>query len=277
VNELSNFMGLQQKSADSKGPEGVPSVRPYNSSFFHGKFKKYSADLNGVSYILKMREKEAPELPEVEYLCNQIADTLGIPVAKFYLIDFFGDRVYVTQNFIKKGGSQSDLSHIYHFVKPEEQYTCESIIRVITENTKRPYDVEVFVHTCLFDALIGNHDRHGRNLGLVVTSTRTSLSPIYDNASYLSLEKGPLLAADFNPTGKIATSNVEHPSMKDYVREFIKLRLEDQVRIFYSKLKLAKIEALIEASFCTDLMKMAIKKMVNKRYLELSNELTKRH
>lgn len=273
---LPQFLGLQQKSAESKAPEVGRVARSYNSSFFHGKFKKYSADLAGVSYILKMREQDAPELPEVEFLCNQIADMLVVPVANYYIIEFLGERVYVTQNFIKKGGVQSDLSHIYHFIKPEERYNCRALIRAISENTKRPYDVEVFVHTCLFDALIGNHDRHGRNLGLVVTSARTSLSPIYDNVSYLSLESGTMLQADFNPTGKIATEEAEHPSIGDYVKEFSDLGMDDQVRHFFSRVKLVKIHSLIENSFCSSSMKEAIKRLIDKRYQELSDAVTKR-
>jgi len=36
------------------------------SSFFHGKFKKFSAKMLQRSYILKSHEDEAPELPAVE-------------------------------------------------------------------------------------------------------------------------------------------------------------------------------------------------------------------
>ncbi len=276
VNTLPQFLGLQQKSAESKAPETGQLTRSYNSSFFHGKFKKYSADLAGVSYILKMREQGAPELPEVEYLCNQIADMLVIPVANYYIIEFAGERVYVTQNFIKKGGTLSNLSHIYHSIKPNEKYNCRALIRAISENTKRPYDVEVFVHTCLFDALIGNHDRHGRNLGLVVTSARTTLSPIYDNVSYLSLESGSMLQADFNPAGKIATDDAEHPSIEDYIKEFFDLDLEEQVRIFFSRVKPTKIHSLVENSFCSSAMKNAIKKLIDKRYQEFSDAIAKR-
>ncbi len=43
-----------------------------SSSFFHGMFRKYSATLNGVKYILKIKENEYPELPATEFLCNQI-------------------------------------------------------------------------------------------------------------------------------------------------------------------------------------------------------------
>jgi len=66
-------------------------------------------------------------------------------------------------------------------------------------------DVSIFIKTLLFDALIGNNDRHGRNLGFIVTSKGSTLSPIYDNVSYLSLESGGMLQAQHNPTGRINT------------------------------------------------------------------------
>jgi hypothetical protein len=48
-----------------------------NSSFFHGKFRKYSAKLGGSSYIIKVRQPSFPDLPAMEFLCNQIAKKLG--------------------------------------------------------------------------------------------------------------------------------------------------------------------------------------------------------
>jgi hypothetical protein len=265
------FLSLTKRSALSRDPEKNNSAN--NTSFYHGKFKKYSADLGHDNYIIKMREeKNAPELPEVEYLCNQIAHQLGLPVPDFYYIDFFTDKVFVTKVFIKKGGGSSNLEHIYKF-RSDERHDCETLAQVITETTKRPYDLEVFFTTILFDALIGNHDRHGRNLAFIVTPAKTTLSPIYDNVSYLSLESGPLLAADFHPTGRIATAETKEPSMSHYVKELKKLGQEELIRSFYTRFKIAKIDQLIDNSFCSKLMKDAFKKLIYKRYQELQNGL----
>ncbi len=263
-----SFVSLTRRSAVS---EQTTKISPQNTSFFHGKFKKYSAELEGQSYILKMREADAPELPEVEYLCNQIAEILGIPVAEHFLIDFEGERVFVTKNFIKKS-ALSDLQHIYHY-RPDDQHSCEKLIKVTTEQVKRPYDVGVLIDTILFDALIGNHDRHGRNLAFIVTTGKMALSPIYDNVSYLGLEKGQMLKADFNPLGKIATSVTTEPSMKDYVIELKRLGYEDQAKDFYSRIKPAHIETVITKSFCGDLMKSAMWKLIQKRTKELEDEI----
>lgn len=263
------FISLQRRSSTS---DKITNLAPQNTSFFHGKFKKYSADLNGHSYILKMRQEDAPELPEVEYVCNQIGKLLGIPVADFYFISFNDDRTFVTKNFIHSE-SPTDLQHIYHF-RPDEQHSCEGIIRVIREKTQRPYDVKIFVKTLLFDALIGNHDRHGRNLAFIITAKNIKLSPIYDNVSYLSLEKGNMLKADFNPAGKISTSETYEPTMRDYVKELAKLEYQTDINEFYQAVKLPHIFQIIDESFCSPLMKDAIKSLIQKRFGELENELS---
>ncbi len=267
--KTAEFISLQRRSSSSNQ---IANQTPQNTSFFHGKFKKYSADLHGQSYILKMRQDEAPELPEVEYLCNQIGKLLGVSVAEFYFIDFNGDKTFVTKNFIKPG-SPTDLQHIYHF-RSDDKHSCEGIINVITEKTQRPHDVRMFINTILFDSLIGNHDRHGRNLAFIITAKSTSLSPIYDNVSYLSLESGDMLKADFNPSGKISTSESFEPNMRNYAKELKKLGFNEEIQKFYKSIKLPQLYQLIDASFCSTLMKDAIKALIKKRYGELQDELS---
>ncbi len=273
VDATEEFVSLTQGSSESNDPENKNNKSLENTSFFHGKFKKYSADLASDSYIIKMREeKEAPELPEVEYVCNQIAQYLGLPIPDFYYIDFYTEKVFVTKVFIKKNSGSINLEHIYKF-RPDDKHTCEALTDVIKKTTNRPYDIEVFFNTLLFDALIGNHDRHGRNLAFLVTPSKTILSPIYDNVSYLSLVSGEILRADFNPTGRIATRETKEPTMINYVKELKALEQADLVKHFLSRIKISKLEDLITESYCSELMKNALKNLIRKRYQELVNGL----
>lgn len=260
------FLSLTRRHSSSES-----SPEPQNTTFFHGRFKKYSAELAGVPYILKMREAGAPELPEVEYLCNQIGQSLGVPIADFFIVSFKGDKVFVTKNFIKPG-SPTDLQHIHHF-RSDAEHTCEDLIRVVSEKTRRPYDVGIFIKTLLFDALIGNNDRHGRNIAFIANSEGLSLSPVYDNVSYLGLETGEMLKCDFNPTGRISTKETFEPSMLHYVRELNRLSYQNYCMDFYSAIKLPSIYKLIEESYCSLLMKEATKRLILKRYRELENEI----
>lgn len=245
------------------------------SSFFHGQYRKYSATLAGKSYILKVKQEGAPELPDVEYLSNQIGARLGLPVARHYCIELGDDRTFVTQNFIDKS-EHANLSHIHTHVPEGRKSDCETLLEVISSVTERYSDIETFVLTCLFDSLIGNHDRHGRNLGFVVTPRGARLSPIYDNPSMLGLHHGWWLKTDFAPPGRIPTKASKDPSMKDYVEEFIRLGHQELVQQFADIAQMENIEPLIERSFCSEDMKLAMKTLTRKRLMELKDALVTR-
>ncbi|MES2204496.1 MAG: HipA domain-containing protein [Pseudomonadota bacterium] len=273
VDKHAEFVSLQPISHGISVSDSQFSSQ--NTSFFHGKFKKYSAELNGENYLFKMRQTEAPELPEVEYLCNQIARICHINTTQFYFIEFNGDKIFVTKNFIQSEIGD-DLQHIYQF-RLNDQHSCEDLIKIIGEKTRQPVFVKVFIKTVLFDALIGNHDRHGRNLAFIANRSGYYLSPIYDNVSYLGLESGEMLKADFNPVGKITTQAADQPCMTDYVHELIRLGYKNEVQEFYQHLKgIGGVQIMyrIDNAFCSDLMREAIKKLINKRFKELENVLS---
>ena len=91
----------------------------------------------------------------------------------------------------------------------------------------------------------------------------------------MSLEKGNMLKADFNPTGKINTQSTDEPGMRNYVTQLTRLGYQDNLNEFYQKVNLIQIDNLIQESFCSELMKKAFNKLVVKRFKELENELEK--
>lgn len=266
-----SFSRFQRRSENE---ESTPGVTSWNTSFFHGRFKKYSAILAGESYIFKVKEGEVPELPDNEYLCNQIARAVGLKVPDFYIVKFGGHRAFVTKNFIRRTSGAENLVHLCHYASITAPYDCETLLNIILKETGRHADAEIFIKTCLFDSLVGNHDRHGRNLGLLVTAKGTSLSPIYDNVSALGLEHGDFLKADWNPTGKIATKATLEPTSKDYIFEFVRLGYSNQVKAFIHHLQLPKLLTLVDKSFCSELMKDAMKRLITKRAGEMTHEIT---
>lgn len=269
------FKGIVRRDIENLAAENKDYYK-WNSSFFQGKFKKYSAQLAGQEYLLKIQQDIAPELPNVEYLCNQIAKVLGLFVPDFYLIDYYQERTFVTKNFIQQQKTPSRLEHVYHYIRKEQEYNCENLISIIGEKTQNFDDVELFIKVCLFDALIGNHDRHGRNLGFVITPKSIYLSPIYDNTSALGLESGSILAAEFDPKGKIYTKDSNEPTAKNYANEFIRLGHEELVETFIASINLDKLTKLISESFCTSLMKQALIKLLTRRYEEYQSVLRTR-
>lgn len=62
-------------------------------------------------------------------------------------------------------------------------------------------------------------------------------------------------------------------TMLHYVNELKRLNQEELIQSFYSRVKIQKIEQLIDNSFCSDLMKEAFKKLIQKRYKELQDAI----
>lgn len=256
--------------ADVSGTDRTPFSK--HQSFYHGQFKKYSADLGNDSYILKLREKNCPEMPEIEFLSNQIASSLKLPVAEYYYIKFGNEYGFLTRKFISKY-RPADLKHIYHFLT-ECSFSVEAIINVIRKETNSPKDVATFVEVILYDALIGNHDRHGRNLVFLDTKGSRRLSPLYDNVSELSTEGNDfLLQAHRNPIGRIVTEKTSEPVMIDYVKEIARLGFLKIAEEFSKRANISIIRKLIEESYCSDLMKKAMIKLVEERFDQLKSEI----
>jgi len=244
-----------------------------NSSFFQGKFRKYSARIDHTHYLLKVEQKEFPELPLVEYLCNQLAELLGLEIPEYYMIRF-QNRLdsFVSRNFMANRPG-SDLVHIYRYLNQPEDYNCEHLLHIIEKEVGRYNEIRRFVELCLFDALIGNHDRHGRNLGLIKEKNKTSLAPFYDNPCYLAIETEELLAAYHEPRGAIATTETKNPVMKDYVKEWMRLGFKEEIIQFTNRINIQQIGKLISTSFLSKPRKEAIKKLCYRRYKELCDAI----
>lgn len=266
-----DFLNLIIKQFSSREPDLDNDFKDVNSSFFHGKFKKYSAVLNDVSYILKVEDKGFVDLPAAEFLSNNIAENLRLLIPQFYFIRLENDiDAFVSRNFMRSYGT-ANLEHLYHFFKKGEKFNCENIIRIIKEKTGQYKDIQRFIELCLFDSLIGNHDRHGRNLALILTVKGYRLAPFYDNPSYLAIEEPALLGAMLDPRGKIATSVSNEPTMKDYVEEFKEKCFHAEVAAFKKKIRMSEIQDLVGNSFISDVRKQAFSRLIERRYKELVN------
>lgn len=237
------------------------------SSFFQGKFRKYAADLDRVPYILKVEEDNYPELPVVEFLCNQIASELGINVPDFHLIEFHGSSALAVKIFIRPGRRET-LHHIYHFLEGAS-FNCETLISIIENRTGRLFEIERFVFLCLFDSLIGNHDRHGRNLALIEEAGQYRLAPFYDNPSYIGIEQAAFLRADHSPSGRIAAGTSSEPVMRDYIEEFTRLGYENVVEEFRSKFVFGRIKKLTGWKFLSDDRAGAFERLIEKRVRQM--------
>lgn len=263
--EVKEFSELVLRTQSQK----PTSSRQSKVSFFNGAYRKYSARLGTTEFILKVQQKEYPELPATEFLCNQIYHSLGITVPNHFLIRFPDDQpCFVTQNFMS-GLVQVDFVHIYRFLKSDENYNCETLLHLMDKETTRKNEKEKFVYLTLADSLIGNHDRHGRNLGFIRSPQGIFLAPFYDNPSAIALEDPAMLAADLQPKGAISTQKNERPSMQDYVHEWRRLGYGHVVDQFRSNFSLEQMTTLIAKSPISEKRQAALLRLITSRAEEL--------
>ncbi len=296
VQDSSEFYDLDFKKTTSYSSSHSATFTTNKDSFYHGRYRKYSAKLGDQQYILKVEEPGFPDLPAMEYLCNQIASLLNLKVPEYYLILFSDESntknkatttkmnkeeqesekliTFVTKNFMQ--GTVGSLHHLYKYV-PKSHYNCETLIKVIQEKTSRLRDVETFVEICLFDSFIGNGDRHGRNLGIIDTGKKRQLAPMYDNPSNFGVQDEKMLGPQFNFSGYIWTSNSKEPKTNDYLKEFKRLNLETACLKFAKKV-IRQFPLLMEEIKLSEISEKRKKSFVNylKNRLEDLKKLKKR-
>jgi hypothetical protein len=126
---------------------------------------------------------------------------------------------------------------------------------------------------CLFDTLIGNNDRHGRNLGIIVTSSLKKLAPMYDNPSCLGIEDDFFLVSDINPSGSIWTKESKHPKPTDYIKELQRLGYGDLVSAFIAKVisQSSNIITAVQNANLSQKRKNALINLLNKRIEEFNH------
>lgn len=270
------FSSLIRKSSISSAHniDEAYQTSPHLTSYFGGNYRKYEGTLGDAKYILKLSKPEYPELAPVEYVCNKIAYHCGLVIpVPFTLIDYGANEfAFVSKNFMDRQPVHATMNHLYHYkpLQDEECYTVEDIANTIYRETGSAVDTDMFFRMLLFDALIGNHDRHGRNLALIVTAKDKRLTPIYDNPSSLGLEFGSVLRATFSPRGKIWTKKSHEPEMTEYLEEMDRVGNINLAKQFHNETSIDKIVECIDDSPVLSLeMRNALKKLISKRYRDL--------
>src|SRR3989338_9905810 len=112
LNLATEFQDLDPESSTSS--QSKPEIRTKQDTFFHGRYRKYSGLLGSTSYILKVQEAQFPELPIIEYICNEIAKFLHINNPPYYLINFNSQPTFVTRNFMQD--YTGTLHHMYTYL-----------------------------------------------------------------------------------------------------------------------------------------------------------------
>jgi len=155
-------------------------------------------------YLFKRSKKSYPDQFWGEIIAYRIGCLMGVPVPPAFaawnsstghcaaLIEWFytdgkemfvlgGDLLqHIQIGFDRKYGQQHNMADIIRLMRTLAQ-------NKILKTSWRQW----WVDALLFDALIGNTDRHQDNWGLVFESDSASLSPLFDNGTSLGHERFP--------------------------------------------------------------------------------------
>lgn len=130
--------------------------------------------------------------PYSEVMASKIAAVLGIDHVDYQLMDaaLFPDitthacpHVSVCENFLQPG------ERLYHFADMLDSYCLINDVKS-TPDTAFHYALELYGEDWLdkmlvFDAFIGNEDRHENNFDVIVKGAERKAPPLYDNGAGL--------------------------------------------------------------------------------------------
>lgn len=122
-----------------------------------------------------------------EKMCYEIAKILGYPCAH---IELAKDRrgIVGILNYLFIDRDREEHHDAIDFINKNEEetkeyYTIENIKKCLDDiDEKLFYD---FLKIMVFDALVGETDRHAENWGITIDSNGYRLSPLYDNGDNL--------------------------------------------------------------------------------------------
>jgi hypothetical protein len=159
-----------------------------------------------IGYIAKVGHKWYPMESITEYLLNRIGEVIGLNIAKPKLV-FAGEQIRFLSQYFLDLSKNEQLIHgaqIYsRYLEDEEfvamanehkrkeisrelfnfQFTEEAIKATFPKEHEKI--LNEFVKMLVFDAIVGNNDRHFYNWGIITDlfqTTEPRFSPIYDTA-----------------------------------------------------------------------------------------------
>lgn len=161
-------------------------VNQYRKSITDKGCESFTFEYGGDRYFFKPHRPEYPNLVPIEFLCNQIAETLALNVAPYTVV-----QANDLQGFVSL-----DVRHLYpgdEFIHAfdifeQAEFGLSELLSKVLYYTKSVEESQLVADIVLFDALIGNFDRHLWNLAFLGGNTRT-VAPLFDNQSYLGVTK----------------------------------------------------------------------------------------
>lgn len=172
-----------------------------DESIVRGSRKKMLAINNKLEIAMFKYEREDYDCSEAcsEKLAYEIAKVLGYDCAKIELAVDNDNQIGVLNYYF----SDSDESHtdivayLNKNIKERNNYYTISNIKNVLDSINTSL-FKGFIKIMLFDALIGEQDRHEENWGITEKKGKSFISPLYDNGDSLLREfKNPVNARKY--------------------------------------------------------------------------------
>ncbi|MFK5883863.1 MAG: HipA domain-containing protein [Candidatus Izemoplasma sp.] len=162
---------------------------------YGGSEEKIGLIKEGIHYLIKFQKED-----ELGLINNHICEYIGSSIFALFKEDvqvtsigtYNGRKVVACMDF-KKGAEEfvpfNDVGDSsLERDRDVYRYTYDNIIEMLEENRKITNvkdTVEKFWDLYIYDALLGNFDRHGSNWGFLKENGKYRMSPIFDNGSCL--------------------------------------------------------------------------------------------
>ena len=200
-----------------------------------------------------------------EKLCYEIARILGYKCAKIEFARDEEDKLGVLNYLFIDVNKVEHTDAISYLNKSNEErtkfYTISNIKKCLDElNQNLFYN---FLQIMVFDALVGEQDRHEENWGIESKNGEYSLSPLYDNGDNLLTEfKNEIYAEEFYNKRKSFDSYIKRSKTVIY-KEDVSIRYKHFELIQYLN-GLYHDKMQLELKKLTKLTDEAIEEIVNK-------------
>jgi hypothetical protein len=192
----SGYYRLLNQSIGGDAPKDFLQVYQYGSG------RKVNSS-SWPKYIAKVGHKWYPMESITEHLLNEIGNVLGLRMARSQLRMAHGQLRFLSRFFLEPDQSLTHGAEIYSAYLGEQDHrfvdeiekqnlsrewlTFQFTMRSLRHSFKSKTDpiIQDFVRMQIFDALVGNNDRHFYNWGVVEDITHKKdpfFAPIYDTA-----------------------------------------------------------------------------------------------
>jgi len=138
-------------------------------------------------YILKPQTDMFENLPENEYLCMSIAESLGINVPPNILIKLTdGSYAFLIKRFDRMPGNKKVQLEDFSQILQKDKYSgsYEQIAKFMKDSPEiNNLQIQYFFERVVYAFIIGNADAHLKNFSILTKDDISTISPAYDLVS----------------------------------------------------------------------------------------------